>query len=208
MVLIWRDSGKYIDAVVTNFQTLDGLGFEPNRCVPIPSNLPQISLNIETGGMPNDFFYSFNMFIVSETLKQLLSGFPIKVEFRELYVTQKGKPYHGHKFFYANVLDEVCCFDYENSKYEATEKGIKGIERLVLDESKCQGHHFFRVGPIPRKTNRSPKSIRGVIWCVSEELATKIHNSGITDVTFVRPEDARKHPAENVAWKPDGQKSS
>jgi|GEM_PF-2943102 len=204
MVLIWRDSGKYTNGLITNFYELADLGLVPNLCLPTPERLPNILLDITTVGEPNDFFYAGNMFIISELLKEILSEFPIKIEFNELSVTQKGKPYLGKKFYYANILEEVCCFDFEKSKYEATNKGIDRVEDLVLNEAKCKDHHLFLVGPVPKINQPNPKAIKEIFRCASEKLATKILKSAITGVSFVHPKHARAYPVENVAWKHEG----
>lgn len=107
MVLIWRESGKYIDAAVTNFNELDDLGLIPNFRIPIPQNLPEILIDIATGGEPNDFFYAGTLFIVSDSLKAILTSFPIEIEFREVSVTQQEKRYNKKRFYYGNILEEV-----------------------------------------------------------------------------------------------------
>lgn len=208
MTLIWRDSGEYTNGLVTNYFELADLGLIPNFCLPAPSHLPEILLDISTETKPNDFFYAGNLFIISQALKDILIDIPDKIEFHELSVTQLGKEYSEQKYFYANILEEVCCFDYEKSKYTQKEKGIDKIEHLVLQETKSLGHHLFRLGPVPKRNNPHPDTIKEIYRCTSVELALKIISAGITGVTFVRPEDARKYPAENVAWSPESPNSN
>jgi hypothetical protein len=148
---------------------------------------------ITTDCEPADFFFAGPMFMVSEQMRTVLESFHVEVEFFEISTFHKGKPYGKKQFFFANILDCIECFDYDNSIYEATEYGVINIKKLVLQDSKAQGHHLFMVGPI-RSANPNSKAVRSIIICASEELATRIVDSELTGVVFSKPEDWQSYP--------------
>ena len=199
MILIWRDGGTLTMGRLVDYLELAESGMEPNLCLPVPRPFPKAKLEITTVEYPNDFFYAGPVFVVSEALKVVMERFPIRMEFLELEAWHCGQPFKDKNYYYGNNLDAVTCFDYDNSIYEMTDDGPEEISKLVLDESKALGHHFFIVGEVPGPMP-NPKAMGPIIRCASSDLATEVLKSGVTGVVFTKPEDWQSYPA--PAWQP------
>lgn len=198
MILSWRvdpDDEVWTLARLTNYIELCEKGLKPNLCVPVPWPFPESTLEISTEGQPADFISAGSIFVVSEKLRAILGEFKVPAEYFQLRVMHNGKLYVKRKFYFANILDVVDCFDYERSVYEQTPMGVTGIDTLVLVDSKAAGHHLFRVGPIGWAHSPNPKAVGDVFECASEELARRVIASGTTGVYFSRPEHSRIYPA-------------
>jgi hypothetical protein len=196
MLLIWRpdtNPAHYTDAEATNYLWMDARGFNPWACRPIPPSLPPLKINITSRREPADFFHGAPVMIVSAELKEALQEFDVKVEFPPIKTTRLGKRYTKKQYFFFNILEVVDCFDYRQSRYTRTTHGVHEIDPLVLSKSKATGYHLFRLGPLPT-SEPNPKAIRDLIICVSEELAARVEDAGLTGVAFTRPEDRLFYP--------------
>lgn len=105
---------------------------------------PQIQL-AGTRGFVSDYIANVHgIDIVSEEIKNLFVEYGN--DFVEIYpVMLKRKT--DKKFYMVHVLDNIGCFDFENSVYDEYTPGsgiIRKIDKLVLD-GKCDGRHFFRI---------------------------------------------------------------
>lgn len=201
MILMWRTT-EFFDADLANYEELCDLGYYADGCVPVPRPFPDSKVIIEEGEEPPDFYFAGNVRVVSDPLRKTIERFNTKAEFLEVATRIRGTIYDRHQFFILNILDCVACFDYDKSVYEFSDAGVSGIEHLALVEFLATGHHLFQVGPFTWGDECNPKAMNNIIDCVSSELATAILESGATGVTFVKPENWRDYPVQNVAWAP------
>src|SRR5262245_36772702 len=135
MILLWREdtsSDVWTFGQLTNYLALGELGLRVNLCVPAPRTFPPSTVEIETEGEPSIFFLAGLVFVLSVPLRKLLIEFKVNVEFFELNVTHKDTAYTTCKYYFANILDQIRCFDYDKSQYKGTPFGVTGIDKLVL----------------------------------------------------------------------------
>lgn len=202
MTLIWRSSeeASLVDAELQNYSELTGDGWYPDTCTPIPTPFPKCFLKLNGKKEPTDFFFAGPISVVSHALRDVLLRFNTKAEFLPLTVSvESGSTLQGYDLM--NILDSAECLDREKSKFKMTEHGAKGIEYLEIDRNATVGHCLFLIGQIPTRVPNS-HAVRDIVWCASEELATAVIKSGLTGVTFVKPEHHRAYPPSEVQWSP------
>lgn len=196
MYYIWREStghDVWTHAEARNYLQLSDIGLDTITAKPVPINLPPLIVDIYSHGEPADFFLAGLVCIVSSKLRKLLLEQKVNAEFRAVQVYQLGKRYRRRKFYMLNILDVVDCFDYKKSKFRRTPKGIHNITRVAIDDTRANGHHLFIVGPLPSKIPNS-QAIRDIIRCASEDLVTRITESGVSGVSFTTLQDRQKYP--------------
>ena len=172
-------------------------GFRLNACVPAPDPFPECSIELDRNKreLP-DFFKASGALIVSAKLRDVITTFDVPAEYVGMKVVRSEKVVAETGYYFLNLLDAVDCFDYGRSEYSPGPAGVTGIETLVIDESKCDGHHLFIVGPIGWAHSPNPKAIIGPFVCASEALATAALSAGITGAVFGLPEKHRDYPPE------------
>lgn len=82
------------------------------------------------------------------------------------------------RFFFANLLDKVDCFDFDSSVYTMDGEFIDKIESLVIDESKACNSPLIRLA----------KSC-DVITLTRSDVAEAITDAGVSGVKFVEQRD-------------------
>jgi hypothetical protein len=205
MTLIWRE-GVWTDAYMDTYVDMQGL--YANACAPAPKPFPESTIIVESPqhwpdgysvpeSEPCDYIAAGPIFTVSAELRAVLDEFRVNAEFLEVKVQLRGTPYTRRTYYFANILDAVECFDYDESIYETSDLGVDEIEHLALNDAKPAGHHLFMVGPCSLGPS---KAICAPIRCASEQLATRILELGLTGMVFTKPEDWRTYPA--PAWRP------
>ena len=180
MTKIWKsDTSKeelYTRARIINMKDVAPLRVMTGRS--LKGVFPKVSLVIESEFPPADFFHSGSLyFIVSETLKDIIEGCAsAQAEFYELELRRQGNIYQEKKFYFANLMTQVDCFDYSNAKYTKQGNLIDIISRLAIDESKCGGTGLFRVA-----------NLMSIVICAKASLASEIISAGCTGVSFIDP---------------------
>jgi hypothetical protein len=100
----------------------------------------------KTRGVVTDYIPSLHHIdIVSEDIKNAFVEFDAARI--ECYPVEVKRKYHK-PFFFINILDNINCLDIEKSGCEEilpNTKVFTKINRLVLDEQKIAGRHFFRI---------------------------------------------------------------
>lgn len=129
---------------------------------------------------PADFFQCGAMRVVSEDLKEFLTAWPVTgAEFFPVRIIQNGET-SARNFFCFHLTEEVDCVDLERTKYTPYEGAeyLRTFERLVLDESKAEGHALFRLARFYR-----------TVICAEEALAGAIRKARFTGIKFYDPQD-------------------
>jgi len=179
MVKIWKSDTSfeefYTRARVINVKDIPHMLMHG---MSLKGSFPKLSLVIESDATPADFFYSGAVyFIVSEPLKELLETHAnANIEFYELELRQRGKIYKEKRFYFANIMNQVDCFDRKNGKYAPQGDLINDIERLAIDETMVGASNLFRV-----------EKVMYLIVAVKESLAARVLAGGFTGVRFIEP---------------------
>lgn len=188
MVKIWRPNLDYgwAEAGITDSE--QGIIFgnvsmntrTGNRLVGVFSNL-KMEVSVDTDDIWLDSFMCGSALVVSGKLKMLLEEFGTNVQYIAFEIFSTNTQLSGKTFFYSNILDVVECLDLERGDYSFWKKEgftdhVDGINRLVINEKKAEGNHFFRIA----------KGAEYII-CVSEELARTILTARMQGMKFVEP---------------------
>ncbi|AFZ10530.1 hypothetical protein Osc7112_6376 (plasmid) [Oscillatoria nigro-viridis PCC 7112] len=135
---------------------------------------------------PNDFFTTGSLRIISSKIKEILDSIDnIKVEFFPVTVIYEGEEYLEKSYFLMHILDELDCFDFENSEYKSHQVQSSGatyidsITKLSLLPVDTSKYKVFIVG-----------EVGFFIICIDSFIADKITEAGATGVKFVDPSEA------------------
>lgn len=182
MYFVWKsdfDNDRfYTRASIVNAKALVGLKLVAGQS--LVGLLPVIDLEIESDCEVADYFNAGPLFVVSEKLRKVLDDANASVEYHSVNLLKKGKRIDGVKYYFANLLEKIDCFDFEKSTYTVDDGFIDKIERLVIDESKVNQKTLFRL-------DRS----YDVIIFASSNLRDAIETRKISGVKFYAPADWR-----------------
>jgi hypothetical protein len=184
MTKIWMSTLsdiEYTEAQILNLDEFIKLGIKLMSGEPLSDRFPRTTVEIQSDHPPADYFNTGGMFVVSDRLKAVLEECDAKAEYFELEILFQGKPYTERRYYFANILDKVDCFDREKGKYQLDDaEGFKDyickIYELRIDENRASGHALFRLA----------KCWDDII-CVSDRLAYKITAMRLTGMNFVPP---------------------
>lgn len=182
MVKIWEvnsDNERYYTEAAYLTRPIPEVAFD--AVTPYARPFPAIDLMVTSGWhTPTDFFRCGSMSVASARLKDCLESYPgLKLEFFPLNVFRKKTKtwYEPNTFFCMHLMEELDCFDGEQSSYEVDEDGeMVSIDKLVLKPMTLTTPHLFRLA-----------AVDFVIWCVSETLAHEIETREFTGVLFRDP---------------------
>jgi hypothetical protein len=182
LVKIWKQDARceefYTSAQMINMKEVAPL--KVMRGISLKGIFPKVSLVLQYEFPPADFFDSGSLyFIVSEPLKELLEKHAnAQIEYYELELRQRGKIYTDKRFYFANIMSQVDCFDRQNGQYTPQGELINKITKLAIDETKIGASNLFRV-----------EKAMYMIVAVTEFLAAKILAEGFTGVRFLEPSE-------------------
>ncbi|WP_145329321.1 imm11 family protein [Paenibacillus xylanexedens] len=97
--------------------------------------------------------------VVSDAFKTLLEETGSNVQFIPAIVRYHDDRPVEKTYWIAHLMEQVDCFDYERSEYgrkaviaasvhQPPRKLVKVISKLVLDHSKINGYHFFKLAHV------------------------------------------------------------
>ena len=180
MYLVWKSDFEnepvHTRATVLNIKALAGINLTGGH--PLLGQLPVITLEIVSDYPPADYFNAGPLFVVSERLRKLFEVVGVPVEYHPVVLHNKTQEKIFAKYFFANIIDKVDCFDFENSVYTMDGEFIDKIQKLEIDESKTAGRALFRLA----------RSF-DVITFASQKLQDAVFEAEITGVKFVTPSD-------------------
>ncbi|UUC46555.1 Imm43 family immunity protein [Flavobacterium cerinum] len=137
----------------------------------------KIELKKNKGNVRNVISNLYGIPIISELISDvLLSNCPNEIELFEVKIDMKIES----KFYFLNILDNVDAIDFEKSIYVEImpeTKVLSEITKLVLNNSKVQSRHIFRL-----------KHFRDEI-VVSEDLKNRLEDLKISEYKFIPIED-------------------
>jgi len=174
----WAEKMTVSDSAVTT-NHLDGTRY----------NNPDLNISLlGTRGTLSGYIGNlYGLDIVSEEIKELFTEYG--KDFVECYKVGLQRK-SAKQFYFINILDNIYCFDFENSVYEEYGAGsriIRNIDRLVLNEERISGRHFFRISELPFEI------------IVSEAFKLAMEDRGIDIVKFT-PVDAFKFDPTGFDW--------
>lgn len=104
-----------------------------------------MQLKSNKGNVQNIVANAYNFPILSQVIADIvLQHCPDEVELFEVEIEKKVT----QKYYFANILDNLDAFDFQESKYTEIIPGtqvLSAIEKLVLDTSGLKGRNIFRL---------------------------------------------------------------
>lgn len=176
MVKVIEQDGQYwTEADCDNFQEIWDHPVGITQLEPLGSDFPIPILRLCRHAKPFDFFVVGSLRVVSNSLKELFISSNAVVEFFEVQLYEKsGDIYEHEQFYFAHLLKEVDCFDFERSVYETYRWGdVRHAEKVVLREEGIDDTPVFRM----------TKAYFGT-WLCSEDFARRIKASDLRGMVF------------------------
>ena len=176
---VWEFSDLDLDnqapPKIENSKLIEEIGFKFGESIQV--NIPTINFVVSPKKILED--YQFNITgipLFSSKLRQALLeiGIDYIEYFKANLITKKGRII-SDDYKIANIVCNVECFDWNNSKYDDSyqEYGlVSHVDYLVIDKSKIQGELLFRMEEAPR------------ILLVGEELKKHLESKKITGIRF------------------------
>ena len=121
---------------------------------PFPDDFPMPVVAYRRGELPVDYFECLHLKLVSEKCRAVLENLNVSMEFLPIKLTNmNGRVYGGGPYFFAHLLAELDCFDYEKSSFETTEfrsgkKVVRDVRSLVLRDEIVGTEPVFTVKDI------------------------------------------------------------
>jgi hypothetical protein len=174
--LVWKSDfdnpPHYTRASILDMKALKGVKLAAG--LPLAGKLPELRLEIISDYPPADYFNAGLLFIVSARLRGVLESVNALVEYHPVVLLKDGREFkESGDYYFANLLEKVDCFDFENSTYTRDGEFIDKITKLAIDEGKADDKPLFRLA-------RS----YDVIVLASDALAQAASAAGVTGVKF------------------------
>ena len=120
--------------------------------------------------------------IISGKFKLVLEEFKEYLEFHPIKLSCLNSPLVYEDYFFLNILENVACFDWDNSEYEVlpTSKMPTEVNRLGVKESKLKDRKLARISEIQS------------LILVEEGLKNIIEDAELTGITFQEIEDYKE----------------
>lgn len=105
---------------------------------PFTDDFPMPVVAYCRGELPVDYFECLHLKIVSEKCRAILENLAVSMQFLPIKLTNmNGRVYGGGQYFFAHLLAELDCFDYEKSSFETRKFGsgkkvVRDVQSLVL----------------------------------------------------------------------------
>ncbi len=185
MTKIWvstdRDA-EFTEAQIMNLEEFIERDIKLMSCEPLAGRFPSTTIQIQSDHPPDDYFNTGGMFVVSEQLKSLLERFNVNAEFFHLSVNYEGAAYLTTKFYFANLLDERECFDFELGECTFHDKPgftsrIDIIRKLAIYDERVRDLHLLRMA-----------NCSDDIVIASDALAESVVGIDATGVRLIAPE--------------------
>ncbi len=178
MIKLWcQDYGEdfYTDAGLQNARRFIGVPLA--ACRSLIGLFPEdVRVVLRSDGDPADFFMAGPIPVVSPKLKAVLDIIEARVELFPVKIIGSRGGQQASDWYCLNILTEVDCFDWKNSKFTPENGFATNIERVSLVEQVIGLQPLFRVH------NTIPSLVAS-----TEPLADAVIQAGCSGVVFKTP---------------------
>jgi hypothetical protein len=149
---------------------------------PLRPDFPQPMIRMEQFEPNSDYFEVGSMKLVSEQFRQELLRLNANMNFIDVQLFDRyGRLYDATKFFFAHLLVELDCFDYDRSLYRKRRNYVMHVQRLALREDKVGEEPVFRIANVALGD-----------WFVSDKCAQHIASTNLRGILFLNLDEFSK----------------
>jgi len=175
------------DIWIESYKASDSYEWQYNKGIPIEmtDEVVQFSYKYKTA-FKTDYLAGIHSFpVVSQRFKEVLISLKTDpLEFRpvDLVCSRPGGDI-DHSYFFLNILDNLECFDWEQSLYERlpVSKAPTDVTKLVVHSEKLKDRNIVRIAEIPS------------LILVGEKLRQLVESEKITGISFQSLDDYNEY---------------